>query len=87
MPASISMSTRGKMCYPFDSTDTWQASEGLSLPPSLAEADVVCLRLEQARRMAEEAGVVVSILRSPQAAAEEAQQPELTTEPSEVAEG
>ena len=27
------------MCYPFDSTDTWQASEGLSLPPSLAEAD------------------------------------------------
>jgi hypothetical protein len=27
------------MCYPFDSIDTWQASEGLSLPPSLAEAD------------------------------------------------
>ena len=39
MPAFISMSTRGEMCYPFDSTDTWQASEGLSLPPSLAEAD------------------------------------------------
>ena len=39
VPAFISMSTRGEMCYPFDSTDTWQASEGLSLPPSLAEAD------------------------------------------------
>ena len=27
------------MCYPFDSTDTWDALEGLTLPPSLAEAD------------------------------------------------
>ena len=39
MPATISMSTRAEMCYPFDSTDTWDASEGLTLPPSLAEAD------------------------------------------------
>ncbi len=39
MPATISMSTRAEMCYPFDSTDTWDALEGLTLPPSLAEAD------------------------------------------------
>jgi len=39
VPATLSVSTRAEMCYPFDSIDTWQASEGLSLPPSLVDAD------------------------------------------------
>jgi len=39
VPATLSLSTRAEMCYPFDSTDTWKASEGLSLPPSLVDAD------------------------------------------------
>ena len=39
LPASITMSTRAKLCFPFDSDDTWSASEGLVLPPSLSESD------------------------------------------------
>ena len=39
LPASITMSTREKLCFPFDSEDTWSASEGLVLPPSLSESD------------------------------------------------
>ena len=39
LPAGITLSTRANLCYPFDTEDTWQAVEGLVLPPSLAEAD------------------------------------------------
>ncbi len=39
LPASITMSTRAELCFPFDSDDTWSASEGLVLPPSLSESD------------------------------------------------
>ena len=39
IPASISISTRGNFCFPFDTPDTWTSMEGLVLPPSLAESD------------------------------------------------
>ena len=39
LPASISLHTRENLCLPFDSTDSWVATEGLVLPPSLAESD------------------------------------------------
>ena len=39
LPASITMSTRAELCFPFDSDDTWSAAEGLVLPPSLSESD------------------------------------------------
>ena len=39
LPASITMATRDNLCFPFDSEDTWSATEGLVLPPSLSESD------------------------------------------------
>ena len=39
LPARVSVSTRGNLCFPFDSKDTWNSIEGLILPPSLAESD------------------------------------------------
>ena len=38
-PAELQISTRDKLCFPFDSSDTWISSEGLVLPPSLSESD------------------------------------------------
>ena len=38
-PARIKLSTRANLCYPFDCEDIWEATEGLVLPPSLAESD------------------------------------------------
>ncbi len=39
IPAVITIHTRGKLCYPFDSEDEWVSNEGLVLPPSLVESD------------------------------------------------
>ena len=39
IPATITIRTRGDICYPFDSEDKWVAQEGLVLPPSLVESD------------------------------------------------
>ena len=39
LPANISITTRGKFCYPFDSVDTWSSVEGLTLPPSLVDSN------------------------------------------------
>ncbi len=39
LPASISITTRGNFCYPFEDKETWISKEGLVLPPSLAESD------------------------------------------------
>ena len=39
LPASITLETRGNLCFPFDAEDSWSASEGLVLPPSLSESD------------------------------------------------
>ena len=39
LPATISITTRGKFCYPFDSVDTWSSVEGLTLPPSLVDSN------------------------------------------------
>ena len=39
LPAEVSISTRGKFCYPFDTMDTWSSVEGLILPPSLVDSD------------------------------------------------
>ena len=39
IPSSMEISTRAKLCYPFDRKDTWTASQGLSLPPSLIESN------------------------------------------------
>ena len=38
-PAILNISTREKLCFPFDSLDSWKSSEGLVLPPSLSESD------------------------------------------------
>ena len=38
-PAELKITTRDKLCFPFDSIDTWTSSEGLVLPPSLSESD------------------------------------------------
>ena len=39
IPTSMEITTRAKLCYPFDRKDTWAASQGLSLPPSLIESN------------------------------------------------
>jgi archaeosine synthase len=39
IPGTVSVTTRGNFCFPFDSIDTGVSSEGLILPPSLAESD------------------------------------------------
>ena len=39
IPSSMQISTRAKLCYPFDKKDTWMSSLGLSLPPSLIESN------------------------------------------------
>ena len=39
IPSSMEVTTRSKLCYPFDRKDTWAASQGLSLPPSLMESN------------------------------------------------
>ena len=39
IPSSMEVTTRSKLCYPFDRKDTWTASQGLSLPPSLIESN------------------------------------------------
>ena len=39
IPASMSMEVRGDLCLPFGGAETWQAEEGLILPPSLIESD------------------------------------------------
>ncbi|MFL2493514.1 MAG: DUF5591 domain-containing protein [Candidatus Thalassarchaeum sp.] len=39
LPASITLISRENLCLPFDSKDSWVATEGLVLPPSLAESD------------------------------------------------
>ena len=38
-PAELRMKTRANLCPPFDDPVVWEASEGLSLPPSLIESD------------------------------------------------
>ncbi len=35
IPSSMQISTRANLCFPFDSLDTWESSQGLVLPPSL----------------------------------------------------
>ena len=39
IPSSMEISTRAKLCFPFDRKDTWTASQGLYLPPSLIESN------------------------------------------------
>ena len=39
LPAKISIKTRTNLTLPFDQLDTWVASEGLVLPPSLVESN------------------------------------------------
>ena len=39
LPATISISTRGNFCFPFDGLDQWSSIEGLILPPSLADSN------------------------------------------------
>ena len=39
IPSSMEITTRAKLCYPFDRKDTWTASQGLSLPPSLIDSN------------------------------------------------
>ena len=39
IPSSMKVSTRANLCFPFDSLDTWESSQGLVLPPSLLESD------------------------------------------------
>ncbi|MEE3269870.1 MAG: DUF5591 domain-containing protein [Candidatus Thermoplasmatota archaeon] len=39
LPASITLVSRENLCLPFDSKDSWVATEGLVLPPSLAESN------------------------------------------------
>jgi|TARA_B100001250_G_scaffold133782_3_gene114360 archaeosine synthase len=38
-PAILTMTTREKICFPFDGIDEWSATEGLVLPPSLDKSD------------------------------------------------
>lgn len=39
IPSSMEISTRAKLCYPFDKLDKWIASQGLLIPPSLVESN------------------------------------------------
>jgi archaeosine synthase len=39
VPATLKFRTRGKLCPPFERETVWEASEGLSLPPTLDESD------------------------------------------------
>ena len=39
IPSSIKVKTRANLCFPFDSIDTWEASQGLVLPPSLVDSN------------------------------------------------
>ena len=39
IPSSMKISTRANLCFPFDSIDTWESSQGLVLPPSLVESN------------------------------------------------
>jgi len=39
LPSTLTLSTRGNLCYPFDGEDVWKSSEGLVLPPSLSSSD------------------------------------------------
>ena len=39
IPSTLKISTRANLCYPFDSLDSWEMSQGLPLPPSLVESD------------------------------------------------
>ena len=39
IPPTLRITTRDRLCFPFDSVDTWEMSSGLPLPPSLVESD------------------------------------------------
>ncbi len=39
IPSEFRVSTRGNLCFPFDSKDVWSFQEGLLLPPSLVESN------------------------------------------------
>ena len=39
IPSSLKVTTRGNLCFPFDSIDSWGASLGLVLPPSLVDSN------------------------------------------------
>ena len=39
IPSSMEVKTRANLCFPFDSPDTWEASQGLVLPPSLVDSN------------------------------------------------
>ena len=39
IPSSITVRTRANLCFPFDSLDVWEASQGLVLPPSLVDSN------------------------------------------------
>jgi|TARA_B100001996_G_scaffold56482_1_gene40041 archaeosine synthase len=39
IPSSMKVRTRANLCFPFDSLDTWEASQGLVLPPSLVDSN------------------------------------------------
>ena len=39
VPSSMKITTRSNLCFPFDSIDTWEASQGLVLPPSLVDSN------------------------------------------------
>ncbi len=39
LPQTMKISTRGNLCFPFDSVDSWDMNPGLTLPPSLVESD------------------------------------------------
>ena len=39
IPSTLKISTRANLCFPFDSLDSWEMSQGLPLPPSLVESD------------------------------------------------
>ena len=39
VPSTLKLRTRGKLCPPFEKEIVWEASEGLSLPPTLDDSD------------------------------------------------
>ena len=39
IPSKMKVSTRANLCFPFDSLDTWESTQGLVLPPSLVESN------------------------------------------------
>ena len=39
VPSTLKLRTRGKLCPPFEKEVVWEASEGLSLPPTLDDSD------------------------------------------------